>query len=84
MQPGRECFQEAGFHWTYWTYKAVKNHMFPDGIYSYFPNGNLEKETDPEGNETSYTYNAYGQVLTKSDANGNITEYFPCDGYKGG
>lgn len=32
------CFKEAGFHWTYWTYKAVKNHMFPDGIYSYFPN----------------------------------------------
>lgn len=33
-----ECFEEAGFHWTYWTYKAVKHHMFPDGIYSYFPN----------------------------------------------
>lgn len=33
-----DCFEGAGFHWTYWTYKAVKNHMFPDGIYSYFPN----------------------------------------------
>jgi len=33
-----ECFEDAGFHWTYWTYKAVKHHMFPDGIYSYFPN----------------------------------------------
>lgn len=33
-----ECFDEAGFHWTYWTYKALKNHMFPDGIYSYYPN----------------------------------------------
>lgn len=33
-----ECFDAAGFHWTYWTYKAVKHHMFPDGIYSYFPN----------------------------------------------
>jgi len=32
------CFEDAGFHWTYWTYKAVKNHMFPDGIYSYYPN----------------------------------------------
>lgn len=33
-----DCFEDAGFHWTYWTYKAVKHHMFPDGIYSYFPN----------------------------------------------
>jgi len=33
-----DCFEDAGFHWTYWTYKAVKHHMFPDGMYSYFPN----------------------------------------------
>jgi hypothetical protein len=29
------CFKEAGFSWTYWTYKAVKNSVFPDGIFSY-------------------------------------------------
>ncbi|MCK5580729.1 MAG: glycoside hydrolase family 5 protein [Candidatus Omnitrophica bacterium] len=29
------CFEEAGFHWTYWTYKAVKNSVFPDGVFSY-------------------------------------------------
>ncbi len=33
-----KCFNDFGFHWTYWTYKAVKNSIFPDGIYSYFPN----------------------------------------------
>ena len=32
------CFQEFGFHWTYWTYKAVKNSVFPDGIFSYTQN----------------------------------------------
>lgn len=32
------CFNDFGFHWNYWTYKAVKNHMFPDGIYSYYAN----------------------------------------------
>ncbi len=32
------CFEEFGFHWTYWTYKAVKNSMFPDGIFSYYEN----------------------------------------------
>ena len=32
------CFKELGFHWTYWTYKAVKNSKFPDGLFSYYPN----------------------------------------------
>ncbi len=31
-------FEEFGFHWTYWTYKAVKNGILPDGIYSYLDN----------------------------------------------
>jgi len=33
-----KCFNDFGFHWNYWTYKAVKNHMFPDGILGYYPN----------------------------------------------
>ncbi len=33
-----KAFNDFGFHWNYWTYKAVKNHMFPDAIYSYYPN----------------------------------------------
>jgi len=33
-----KCFNDLGFHWTYWTYKAVKNCMHPDGVYSYYPN----------------------------------------------
>jgi len=33
-----DIFEELGFHWTYWTYKAVKNNIFPDGIYSYMEN----------------------------------------------
>ncbi len=33
-----ECFKEFGFHWTYWTYKAVKNSCFPDGLFSYYEN----------------------------------------------
>lgn len=31
-------FNKNGFHWTYWTYKAIKHYMFPDGVYSYYPN----------------------------------------------
>ncbi len=33
-----EVFEENGFHWTYWTYKAIKNGVFPDGLFSYYPN----------------------------------------------
>ena len=33
-----KCFNDFGFHWTYWTYKAVKGEVFPDGIYSYVNN----------------------------------------------
>ncbi len=27
-------FDDMGFHWTYWTYKAVKNAALPDGLLS--------------------------------------------------
>lgn len=33
-----ECFADFGFHWNYWTLKAIKNSAFPDGVYSYYPN----------------------------------------------
>ena len=32
------CFNEFKFHWAYWTYKAVSNSVFPDGIYQYNAN----------------------------------------------
>ena len=31
-------FKDFGFHWTYWTYKAIKNSIFPDGIFSFVDN----------------------------------------------
>ncbi len=33
-----KCYQNFGFHWTYWTYKAIKNCCHPDGLYSYRAN----------------------------------------------
>ncbi|MDP2921041.1 MAG: cellulase family glycosylhydrolase [Candidatus Omnitrophota bacterium] len=32
------CFRDFKFHWTYWTYKAAANSVFPDGIYQYLAN----------------------------------------------
>ncbi len=33
-----DYFKEYGFHWTYWTYKGIKNGILPDGILSYYGN----------------------------------------------
>ncbi len=41
-------FEEYGFHWTYWTYKAVKNSEFPDGILSYRANPPWVHRQGPE------------------------------------
>lgn len=30
-----KIFDELDYHWTYWTYKAVKSTIFPDGLYHY-------------------------------------------------
>ena len=31
-------FNELDFHRTYWTYKAIKNSVLPDGLYHYYQN----------------------------------------------
>ena len=33
-----DIFSDFGFHWTYWTWKAVANSVFPDGVYQYQQN----------------------------------------------
>lgn len=33
-----EEFNRLNFHWTYWTYKAIKNSGYPDGLMSYRDN----------------------------------------------
>jgi aryl-phospho-beta-D-glucosidase BglC (GH1 family) len=33
-----DLFKEWDFHWTYWTYKCVARHAFPDGIIQYLDN----------------------------------------------
>ena len=48
------CCAELGFHWTYWTYKAVKNSMFPDGIISYFDNPPWVNRVGPLGGWETY------------------------------
>jgi hypothetical protein len=47
LQDELKCFNDFGFHWNYWTYKAVKNYSFPDGIYGYYPNSPWVRRQGP-------------------------------------
>ncbi|MCM8831117.1 MAG: glycoside hydrolase family 5 protein [Candidatus Omnitrophica bacterium] len=42
-----EVFKKFGFGWTYWTYKAVAQNCFPDGLYQYIPNSRFIKREGP-------------------------------------
>ncbi|MFC1698449.1 glycoside hydrolase family 5 protein [Candidatus Omnitrophota bacterium] len=41
------AFKKCGFHWTYWTYKAVAGGIYPDGIYQYLPNAPWVRREGP-------------------------------------
>lgn len=42
-----ESFRKFGFHWTYWSYKAVANVLYPDGIWQYLPDAPWIKREGP-------------------------------------
>lgn len=50
-------FEEFGFSYTYWTYKAVANSIFPDGLYQYLPNGKYVMREGPIYGWENYTAN---------------------------
>lgn len=51
------AFDDFGFDYTYWTYKAIANNLFPDGIYQYFDNNEFIKREGPTYGWENYTYN---------------------------
>jgi len=42
-----DCFKKFGFHWTYWSYKAIANVFYPDGIWQYLPNSPWVRREGP-------------------------------------
>jgi len=67
---------EYDFHWTYWTYKAVANSIFPDGLYQYFPNPAWINRIGPiYGWENYYTlWKKYKKDIIISWETGNFRE----------
>lgn len=54
VQDMLDVFREYGFHWTYWTYKAVKNSVLPDGLFSYYANPAWVHREGPLGGWQTY------------------------------
>jgi RHS repeat-associated protein len=51
-----------------------KDYGTEKSVYTY-KNGFLNTSTDPNGNVTTFAYDAAGRILTQTDANGNTTSY---------
>lgn len=66
-------------HYTYEsTYGKLISYTDPKGFvynFTYDDRGNLTESRTPLNTTTSYTYNTYGQVLTITDVNGNMTTH---------
>jgi len=70
-----KCFKDFGFHWTYWTYKAVANNVFPDGLYQYTANPPWVNRQGPiYGLENLYTlWKNHEKDIKESWKTGNFT-----------
>ncbi len=55
-----DAFEDFGFSYTYWTYKTVKNYVFPDGIYQYIDNPCFVCRQGPVSGWESY-YSLWGK-----------------------
>lgn len=71
-----ECFKEFGFHWAYWTYKAIGNSVFPDGIYRYLANPPwINRQGPVYGFENFYTlWKDYKKDIVESWKTPNFTK----------
>ena len=73
------CFRDFKFHWTYWTYKAAANSVFPDGIYQYLENPAWVSRQGPVyGFETFYSlWENYKEDIAESWKTENFTKNEP-------
>ncbi len=64
-----DLFDQHRFDYTYWTYKAMANDVFPDGIYQYLPNSKYICREGPLSGFESYA----GHWKTEQD---KITDFW--------
>lgn len=69
-----DVFKAFNFGYTYWTYKAVANTVFPDGLYQYIPNNSYVNREGPV-----YGWERY-VTLWKTDKD-KIVDFWSTDNY---
>jgi endoglucanase len=47
LESALSAFEDFGFGYTYWTYKAVAGKVYPDGLYQYLPNSRYVRREGP-------------------------------------
>ena len=67
-------FDDFGFGYTYWTYKAVANSAFPDGIYQYAGNNSYVKREGP-------LYGFENYISTWKSEKNKIVDFWKTAGY---
>ncbi len=70
-----DIFDDFGFDYAYWTYKAIANSVFPDGIYQYISNNKFIQREGP-----SYGWENYISLWEK-DKN-EIVDFWNTKNYR--
>jgi endoglucanase len=68
-------YRDWGFSWTYWTYKAVANSVFPDGIVQYLENPLWVRREGP-------VYGWENYILFWQKNKKDIINFFKTDNFK--
>ncbi|MBF0385956.1 MAG: cellulase family glycosylhydrolase [Candidatus Omnitrophica bacterium] len=68
-------FNSLGFSWSYWTFKAIKNFCFPDGVYSYYENSPWVNRQGPKSGWETYSaiWIKHKEEIISSWDTGNFT-----------
>ncbi len=69
-----DIYKEWGFSWTYWTYKAVANSVFPDGIMQYLENPLWVRREGP-------VYGWENYILFWKEHKQDILDFFKTDNF---
>lgn len=72
-------YDDFGFGYCYWTYKAVANHVFPDGVLQYTANGPFVRREGPVYGWENYpsAWKSHKAALCETWKSSNYTENKP-------
>ena len=75
-------FEAFGFHYTFWTYKTIKNYIFPDGLYQYLNNPSWVNREGPLTGWETY-WGEWGKNKKSIVSSWDTRNYTLCQGLTG-